>query len=156
LAYIRTVSPAEASGALKEDYDAAVGRAGRVFKIIEVMSARPGVLRAFVALALEIMTGDSSLSEEDRRRLAAAVSETNRCGYSLGVYGSSAGLDDELHRFAVKLTREPASVGREDIARLRDRGYGEEAIHDAIQVVALLSYANRIADGLGIENEPAG
>jgi alkylhydroperoxidase family enzyme len=156
LAYIRTVSPADATGALKEDYDAAVARAGRVFNIVEVMSLRPGVLRAFVMLALEIMTGESALSAEDRRRLAAAVSETNRCGYSLGVYGSSAGLDEELHRFAVKLTREPASLGAEDAERLRRRGFGDEAIHDAIQVVALLNYANRIADGLGIENEPVG
>lgn len=155
MAYIRTVAPAEAGGGLKEDYDAAVRRAGRVFKIIEVMSLRPRVLRAFVALALEILNGPSRLSEEDRRRIAFVVSEANGCRYSLGVYRSSTGLDDALADFAVKLTREPASVIADDIDTLRARGYSDEAIHDAIQVVALLNYGNRIADGLGIDLEPA-
>jgi alkylhydroperoxidase family enzyme len=154
--YIRTIPPDEATGELKEDYDAAVARAGRVFKIIEAMSLRPRLLRAFVAFAVEILTGPAALSEEDRRRLAYVVSETNRSGYSMGVYRSSEGLDEALRDFAVKLTREPASMTEEDIERLRERGYTDEAIHDAVQVIALLNYGNRIADGLGIENEPAG
>jgi alkylhydroperoxidase family enzyme len=154
--YIRTVPPDEATGELEKDYDAAVARAGRVFKIIEVMSLRPRVLRAFVALAVEILTGPAALSEEDRRRLAYVVSDTNGCRYSMGVYRSSEGLDEALRDFAVKLTREPASMTEEDVERLRERGYTDEAIHDAVQVIALLNYGNRIADGLGIEDEPPG
>jgi alkylhydroperoxidase family enzyme len=156
LPYIRTIVTDEATGELKEDYDAAVARAGRVFKIIEAMSLRPRVLRAFVALALEILTGPASLSAEDRRRLAYVVSDTNGCRYSMGVYGSSEGLDESLRDFAVKLTREPGAMTEGDVERLRERGYTDEAVHDAVQVVALLNYANRIADGIGIEDEPPG
>ena len=56
--------------------------------------------------------------------------------------------------FAVRLTREPASVGREDVDGLRAHGWSDEAIHDAIQVVAYFNYVNRVAEAVGIEDEP--
>ena len=56
--------------------------------------------------------------------------------------------------FAVQLTREPASVGREDVDALRAHGWSDEAIHDAIQVIAYFNYVNRVADAVGIEDEP--
>ncbi len=56
--------------------------------------------------------------------------------------------------FAVKLTAEPAGVGREDADLLRSHGWNDKAIHDAIQVVAYFNYVNRIAEAVGIEDEP--
>jgi uncharacterized peroxidase-related enzyme len=55
---------------------------------------------------------------------------------------------------AVKLTRAPASVGQEDVQRLRGVGLSDRAIHDATQVIAFFNYINRIADGLGVDPEP--
>ncbi len=59
-----------------------------------------------------------------------------------------------LSAFAVKLTREPASVGQGDIDALRPHGLDDAAIHDAIQVIAYFNYINRVADAVGIEDEP--
>jgi len=56
--------------------------------------------------------------------------------------------------YAVKLTRTPADVGAGDVAALRDHGWDDAAIHDAIQVIAYFNYINRIAEGVGIEPEP--
>jgi uncharacterized peroxidase-related enzyme len=56
--------------------------------------------------------------------------------------------------FAVKLTYEPAAVGQADIDALRGHGWSDAGIHDAIQVIAYFNYINRVADAVGIEDEP--
>lgn len=56
--------------------------------------------------------------------------------------------------FAVKLTRAPATISASDVQTLRSHGLDDPAIHDAIQVVGYFNYVNRIADAVGIEDEP--
>ena len=56
--------------------------------------------------------------------------------------------------FAVKLTLEPGSIVAADLNRLREHGFDDYAISDIVQVTALFAYYNRIADGLGIDDEP--
>jgi alkylhydroperoxidase family enzyme len=45
-------------------------------------------------------------------------------------------------------------VGREDADLLRSHGWSDVAIHDAIQVISYFNYVNRIAEAVGIEDEP--
>ncbi len=52
------------------------------------------------------------------------------------------------------MTRDPAAIGSADFEPLRAAGLGDEAIHDAIQVIAYFAYINRVADGVGIDPEP--
>jgi uncharacterized peroxidase-related enzyme len=59
--------------------------------------------------------------------------------------------DGTMLDFAVKLTREPGSMTRDDIAALRAAGFGDTAIHDIVQVTGFFAYYNRLADGLGID-----
>ena len=56
--------------------------------------------------------------------------------------------------FAVKLTTAPAAVDDADVEDLRAAGFSDRDILDIVEVVAYYAYANRIADGLGIETEP--
>lgn len=68
----------------------------------------------------------------------------------------SAPLDERrraLLVYAVKLTRTPAEVVRADIDALRGVGLSDRDVLDLAEVVAYYAYANRIADGLGIELE---
>jgi uncharacterized peroxidase-related enzyme len=60
----------------------------------------------------------------------------------------------ELCDFAMKMTHTPAAVGRDDVDRLRGLGWSDAAVHDAIQVVSYFNYVNRVADAVGIEDEP--
>ncbi|HEX9760253.1 MAG TPA: peroxidase-related enzyme, partial [Candidatus Acidoferrales bacterium] len=55
--------------------------------------------------------------------------------------------------YAVKLTREPWSVTRDDVERLRAHSLSDGAILDLNMVVSYYAYVNRIADGLGAELE---
>lgn len=52
------------------------------------------------------------------------------------------------------MTRAPASVTAEDVERLRRLGWGDAAISDAVQVISFFNYINRVADAVGIEDEP--
>ena len=59
-----------------------------------------------------------------------------------------------LCELAEQLTLGPASVGPDEIARLHAVGLDDVAIHDAIQVIAYFNYVNRVADAVGIPDEP--
>jgi len=79
--YIRLVEIDEATGLLKEEYDAGIARAGKVFNIVKSMSLRPDVLRTSMALYRAIMSGPSGLSRQERELLATVVSRQNGCHY---------------------------------------------------------------------------
>jgi uncharacterized peroxidase-related enzyme len=56
--------------------------------------------------------------------------------------------------FAVKLTHTAAEVDREDIDALRAHGLSDTDVSDAIQVIGYFNYVTRVADGVGIDDEP--
>jgi alkylhydroperoxidase family enzyme len=55
--------------------------------------------------------------------------------------------------YAAKLTREPWTMTEEDVIRLRQAGFSDEAILDINQVTGYYAFVNRLADGLGVELE---
>ncbi len=61
--------------------------------------------------------------------------------------------DRELCGFAVKLTHHQCDMAPEDLTALREHGLGDDAIHDAVQVIGYFNYISRIADALGVEAE---
>jgi uncharacterized peroxidase-related enzyme len=82
MARIRTVADHEATGVLKQEYTAAIRRAGHVFHIVRLQSLRPRVLRASLRLYQELMfSTDSGLSRAEREMIATAVSWANDCHY---------------------------------------------------------------------------
>jgi alkylhydroperoxidase family enzyme len=81
MAYLRLIDEDEAEGLLREEYDAAVERAGKVFNILKAMSLRPRVLRASIELYREIMFGESGLSRQERELLATVASAEQSCHY---------------------------------------------------------------------------
>ncbi|MXZ95828.1 MAG: peroxidase [Acidimicrobiaceae bacterium] len=55
--------------------------------------------------------------------------------------------------FVVKLTKTPGAMEDADVDALRSAGFSDRDILDIVEVVGYYAYANRIADGLGIELE---
>jgi alkylhydroperoxidase family enzyme len=81
MAWIETIDPSAAEGPLKDEYDRAFQRAGRLWHILRLQSLNPAVLKASTAFYLAIMYGESPLSRGQREMLAVVVSRTNGCHY---------------------------------------------------------------------------
>jgi uncharacterized peroxidase-related enzyme len=57
--------------------------------------------------------------------------------------------------FAVKLTRLPSAVGRQDLESLRQHGLTDEQLVDVVQCIGYFNFINRVLDGLGVDPEPS-
>ena len=79
--WIRTIGLEAASGYLKQQLEAAVKRAGRIWNIVGIMSLNPRALRTSMDFYAAIMYGSSPLSRGQRELLAVVVSSANHCRY---------------------------------------------------------------------------
>jgi len=134
--------------------------------------------RSLSVFTQNVLRGSGEMSIADREFLAAFVSGLNACSFCHGSHKAVAavyGVDEELLErtindlessqisdkllpiflMARKLTREPSTVLLSDIDAIRDAGWSEDAIHDAIVICALFNFYNRLLDGHGIKGSPA-
>jgi uncharacterized peroxidase-related enzyme len=81
MAWIKVVELEDATGVLKQEYDAALERAGKVFNILKVQSLNPPALQASMHLYHTTMFGPSGLSRAEREMLATVTSWANHCFY---------------------------------------------------------------------------
>jgi len=79
--WIRQIPIAEATGLLKEEFDKALKRAGRVWHIVHIMSVNPRALRDSISFYATIMMGESPLTRVQRELLATVVSAELHCHY---------------------------------------------------------------------------
>jgi len=79
--WVREIPPEDATGLLREQYDAAMERADRVWHIVQIMSLNPEAMRDSMAMYLTILKGDSPLSRTQREMLATVVSAELECHY---------------------------------------------------------------------------
>jgi uncharacterized peroxidase-related enzyme len=55
--------------------------------------------------------------------------------------------------YASKLTQAPLSIGRLDLDKLRERGFSDEQLVDAVHCIGYFNFINRVLDGLGVDPE---
>ncbi|MFC1878338.1 hypothetical protein ACFLZW_00350 [Chloroflexota bacterium] len=61
--------------------------------------------------------------------------------------------DRALCKLAEKLTLRQRKMSPDDLEKLRDHGFDDRSIHDAVQIIAYFNYITRIADALEVEPE---
>lgn len=121
-----------------------------------------------------VMRQPSALSPALRELIAAYVSGLNACRYCAGVHGATArafGIEEErlgrmlddldfagvdpkelpLFRYAKKLTLEPAKMTPADAEAVFAAGWDERALHDAVNVICLFNFMNRLVEGHGVK-----
>lgn len=79
--WIYQVPVEEATGLLKEEFDAALQRAGRVWNIVHIMSINPLALRGMIGIYSALLFAEGPLSRFQREMLATVISSELRCVY---------------------------------------------------------------------------
>jgi len=64
------------------------------------------------------------------------------------------GADRAIVDYALRLTRDPKGMRREDVEGLRAAGLTDAEIFEVALLTAYYNYTNRVAEGLGVEPEP--
>jgi uncharacterized peroxidase-related enzyme len=131
-------------------------------------------LKAFVAMADDLMLAPSGLSKLEREMIAVVVSCANHCHYCLVAHGAAvrrlsgdpvlaetlvanyraAKLDARTRAmldFCWKLTETPWLVEEEDRAALRQAGFSERNIWDIAAVAGFFAMSNRISSATAKE-----
>ena len=67
--------------------------------------------------------------------------------------GELSDANRQMLEYTEKLTLEPWEMNESDVVALRDQGFSDSAIMDINQVTGYYAFANRLAEGLGIEIE---
>jgi uncharacterized peroxidase-related enzyme len=63
------------------------------------------------------------------------------------------GTEKLMLAYALKITRDAASIDQAYIDALKAKGMSDDMLHDVVQVTSYFAYINRLADGLGVELE---
>ncbi|MBD3232706.1 MAG: peroxidase-related enzyme [candidate division Zixibacteria bacterium] len=177
MSWIEEIDFEKADGMLKNIYDDAVGKRGKLSNILKVHSLNPKALKAHLELYLSIMFTDSSISREDCEMIATVVSIANKCEYCKNHHAAallhywndrerldrftndfnSVSLSENKRKmldYSLKLTSDPSSVEEKDIEELRTHGFSDKDILNINLIVSYFNFVNRIAEGLGVEYDP--
>jgi uncharacterized peroxidase-related enzyme len=178
VSWIRSIGERDASGALAPLYGSirAASNSGRVSNLWQTCGLDPRGLSAMFAHYQELMADPAPLTATQAEFIALAVSAVNGCAYCVAHHGPRAARacgDEPLARAvardyreadlpardrvlldaAIALTCEPAERKAEDIERLREYGFGDEAILKATEITAFYNLVNRVVSALGVSLE---
>ncbi len=145
--------------------------------IVKCFATNLPMLKHMMGLAESFLFVESHLSRRSKEMIATWVSTENACpycadshGYALSTLGGSAAelaaiqacaldssafdpRDRALLRFADQVTRSSSTIRRSDVESLRDAGWSEPQIAEAIHIAALFAAFNRIANAFGLPSQ---
>jgi uncharacterized peroxidase-related enzyme len=177
--FIEWIDEADAEGEVAVGYRAYFEKRPdrkKVAEIIKCFSHRPEFMQQVMDWSWKLHFCDGHLSERVKEMIATLVSGQNRCPYCMHSHAfflSSQGATNDavaaigrgeidaapiseaekaLLRFAKKLTHESYRNTPGEIQKLRDAGFSEPQIAEAVYITAMFAFFNRVANGFGLED----
>ena len=180
-AWIEMIADADATGALKDYYDAVRTPHGTVDNVMRAHSLRPHTMGGHLALYKSVLHNpDNTLPFWFLEVVASYTSICNRCDYSFAHHFTNVRrlIDDEqkadailaaleahapeqvfdgkelaLLVYAAKLTTAVGDMAQSDIEALHAAGCDDGEILEVNQVCAYFNYSNRLLNGLGVTTQ---
>jgi len=146
--------------------------------LADVFKAFPETVRPLLEYHDLLLRGPSPLSVAERELIAAYVSGLNACDFCYGAHqiiAEAAGVDavvfqqllqnidtapvsealKPIFHYVRTLTLSPARATDAQAQAIRDAGWDDRAIHDAVAVCGLFNFMNRLVEGMGVESSEA-
>lgn len=173
--YIKTITPAEATGDIADIYNTEIAAMGRVMEATRCWSARPDMLVPIENLLHQMRDG-FSLGLENFRLITLIVARHIPSSYCSHVYFKAlsqtlgrdktlaiqadyrrAGLSAQqvaMLAYAEQITLDASKITEADIASLRAAGFTDRNIADIALAASFRNFLSRYFDAVGAEVEP--
>jgi uncharacterized peroxidase-related enzyme len=177
--HLHVVEEGEAKGEVADLYQHFRTHFGRpdVPGILKCFATHPPLLRHMMDLSESLIFTDGHLGRRHKEMIATLVSSQNACaycadshGYFLRVHGGSpqalsaiqrddllspslTAAEQALLRFVRKVNDSSHEIGAADVEGLRNAGWSEPQIAEAIHVAALFATFNRVANAFGLRSQ---
>lgn len=173
MSWLPLVSDEQASPEVKKVYEYVAQRWSFVPNYFRALGHDKQLLDDQVNLFTDAMFEERGLPRVVKEQLALVVSGINVSSYCLPAHleilgrlgmdrkvGRKLSLDFrsapvepkvmKLFEFAEKLTKQPGEMQESDVKQLREAGWNDVAIFDAVLVTSAYAMANRFSAGLGL------
>ena len=176
---IRLIEEDEAAGDTAAAYQYFRDQTGRqdVPGILKCFGTNPAFVRQMVDMSSSLLFSDGYLTRRQKEAIATYISHLNACPYCLDSHGffltvhgatketanslATGRLDDaaitqaERHLLAYlgKVNSESFKTIDADVQKLRDLGWKEEQIAEAVHVAAMMGLCNRVANAFGLPSQ---
>lgn len=177
--FIQWIEEQDAEGEVAEGYQFYYQKRpdrNKVADIIKCFSHRPDFMKQVMDFSWQVHFCDGHLPERVKEMIATLVSGQNRCPYCMHSHAfflHTHGAEDAavnaigrgdvdnapvteaekaLLRFAKKLTHESYRNTPAEVQKLRDAGWTEPQIAEAVYITAMFAFFNRVANGFGLED----
>jgi uncharacterized peroxidase-related enzyme len=173
---IKLIEDKDATGEVAVVYDEWRAKSGRQLMpgILKCFSHRPDFLRQVMRFSDTVHFSEGHLNRKTKEAIASWVSYLNRCpywldshAYFLRVQGAEdttvqaiargdldqAGLtpaERALLDYVTRVTEAAYRTTDQDVQTLRDHGWTEPQIAEAVYITAMFAFFNRVADAFGI------
>jgi uncharacterized peroxidase-related enzyme len=176
---IPLLDEAEATGETAAAYQYFRDQTGRqdVPGILKCFGTNPAFVRQMVDISSTLLFADGYLTRRQKEMIATYVSKLNECPYCLDSHGffllvhgapeevagkiiageidGAAISEAERHLllYVAKVNGESFKTTKEDVQRLRDLGWRDEQIAEAVHVGTMMGLCNRVANAFGLPSQ---
>jgi uncharacterized peroxidase-related enzyme len=171
--YLKEIETQPPQGAMKLTFDKLNESGEAIPEILHLFRFKKRSTDHLVRFTEEVMRGPSPLSPGMRELIGTFISSRNQCCFCKCAHAPVAAhllgqdlvdevlkdfetsrLDSrhkELFRYLARLAENPAQINAVDIHRLKQVGWTEEAIYDALTVAAVFKFYNTWNNGAGVQ-----